>query len=218
MRHPTEARPKVPPVPINRRNMKIIYTILIILLVAVQGKAQEIPGYSASEVNEAYGIINLHHPGGGNIYLYKTAMGSATEIYGEMLTYQVLNEGNREKTPSGVLAITPYVDFDTLLTADQKNELVNKFERLPVLDLDAERLTTTVISQEDIKDKKSTGEEFGISHISFPIVQEGRGGVEYAIVADNVASSTGFSLGGRMHVYRKIDGEWKYFCVVSIGL
>ncbi|KEO75231.1 hypothetical protein [Anditalea andensis] len=170
------------------------------------------------EIDEAYDIINLHHPGGGNIYLYINTIGSTTELYGEFLTYQTLNEGNREKTPSGTFSITPYVDFDTLLTVDQKNELISKFEGLAMLDLDPGRLTAILVSQEEIKDKKSKSEEFGISHISFPIVQKGIGGIEYAILSDNVASSSGFSLGGSMHVYRKVEKEWEYFCIVSLWL
>jgi hypothetical protein len=182
-------------------------------------EGQTLPNYSKEGVDEAYQFINQYYSQGN---IYSKTMGSETVFYGSSLRYQVLNKENRERTPSGVLAITPYLDFDTLMTKEQREELVWKFEHLPEFDLDPKRLTARIIFDEDLKKANSApiDEKFGFSRISFPIFQKGKDGIVYAIIADNGTDSLGFSAGGNMHVYRKIEegGKWEYFCIVSLWL
>src|SRR5690554_1309556 len=196
--------------------MKTTFFIVTLVILGLHGvSAQQNAGYSEETLEDAYEIINLQYPKGR---LLEATIGSETQYDGEFLTYLWLNENNRERTPTGVLAITPFVDFDTLLTEAQKKELTWKFKHLPEVILDQHKVSAETIRQIDIEKNADNKEFFPYGIVSFPLIQEGKDGSQYGIIYEIKGIYPVSHPGSNMHVYRKHDGKWEYFCIVNVSV
>src|SRR5690606_1359230 len=60
--------------------------------------------------------------------------------------------------------------------------------------------------------------QFCYGIVSFPIIQEGKGGVLYGIVYEMSGICPVSHPGSNMHVYRKVEDKWEYFCIVNVSM
>ncbi|WP_205623542.1 hypothetical protein [Anditalea andensis] len=171
--------------------------------------------YSAEDLADAYEIINIKYPEG---LLRDTTIGTANEFNRTFLSYAWLNENNRELIPGGVLMVVPYVDFDTLLTKKQKDELTLKFESVSEFALKQDKINAKTISKLDIKKRIDAEDRICYGVVSFPIIQEGKDGIMYGIIYEMSRICPVSDPGSNMHVYRKIKGKWEYFSIVNVSV
>src|SRR5690554_6754485 len=167
------------------------------------GTAQQKAEQAYQIINEGYELIDAVHSN-PNGFLRQRTVGK-TDQDGEFITYEHLNEFNRHS--SKIFDNKPYVDFDSLLTKKQKKELVKKMEKLSVVQLDPSRVIQHVLSDEEIDaqlQKIEMGKSFGYTIISFPIIQEGKNGIKYAIIYETAALYPYGDPGGNMYVYCKM--------------
>ena len=133
---------------------------------------------SKEPLMEAYKLINIKCPSG---ILLSPTIGKEHEWLGKYLTYEYLNEGNRPLDRP--LDITPYVDFDTLLTLSQKTEMIKHFENWPSVRLDSSLTTANLKSEEEeVTALIEEGQSFAYTHLSFPIIQEGKHGIRMPLL------------------------------------
>ncbi|KEO75228.1 hypothetical protein [Anditalea andensis] len=168
-----------------------------------------------SEVDMGYNLMRALSTDPRGLIRQRTV--GKTDFDGQFITYENLNEYNRHT--SKIFDNKPYVDFDTLLIIGQKEELIRKIENLTAVNLDAERLIPTVLSDEEIEKRlknKKMGESFGYGIVSFPIIQEGKTGEIYAIIYKTSAIYPAGDPGGNIYVYIKGNDQWELFCVANV--
>ncbi|KEO75230.1 hypothetical protein [Anditalea andensis] len=203
--------------------MKSVYVILIVLIGSLGCKGQSKLGYSDDRILEAYKFIILHYPDGFIYYSTMSSSDTGPDFGGQVLSYESLNRANREHSASGIFKTTPYVDFDTLLTVEQKASLIDKFDRLPVIELDQNRIKAKLFYEDDVEKLKTATyeEKLEYKRISFPIFQKGKDGTEYLIIAEHgvdpnhTTDPLDFLNRGQILVFRNLNGEWENFCVIS---
>ncbi|MCH7411644.1 hypothetical protein MM239_19820 [Belliella sp. DSM 111904] len=187
---------------------------LLILLVIGACKSQK----HQSETDLAYDFLRFlyFNPNGT---LRQNTVGTEDDFYSEFINYRQINLGNRSsRMPFDSIN---YVDFDTLLSAEQKVELIKKLDELKSVNLDPNKIIVNILSDEEIEDnfrklrEKSGSSEpsknFGYGIISFPIIQEGKNGEVYAIIFRTGVSFYGGGAGGNIRVFRDIGMGWEFY-------
>ncbi|MCH7410878.1 hypothetical protein MM239_15830 [Belliella sp. DSM 111904] len=142
-------------------------------------------------------------------------------FYNEYFNYSFINEFNRYKN---ALDPSAYVDFDTLLTSDQKQEFIRKLEHPIKVDLDPVRIIPPIISESAIEERKNElqGREMLIfTLISYPIIQKGKNGEVYGIVFEtgNIFPEWhDIFIKGTVRIFKLEEDNWKFFATVNCWL
>ncbi|MCH7410881.1 hypothetical protein MM239_15845 [Belliella sp. DSM 111904] len=187
---------------------------LLILLVIGACKSQK----HQSETALAYDFLRFlyYNP---NVIVRQNTVGAEEDGLSQYINYRQINLGNRSSRMP--LDTINYVDFDTLLSVEQKVELIKKLDELKSVNLDPNIINVNIFSTEEIeenfrklREKLGEGEfsgSLGYSVISFPIIQEGKNGEIYAIIFLTGASYYGGGAGGNIRIFRDIGMGWEFF-------
>jgi hypothetical protein len=194
--------------------MKTTLITLFMSVTVMSCLAQERSSTSVDGSGDAYKLINLQYPSG---LLREFTTWAGDIAVSDALSYEWLNENNRGPIPGGALEITPFVDFDTLLTKMQKSELGDKFKNLRQVTLQKDKIDAQLISQAAIENRAAEP-QFCYGIVSFPIIQEGKDGILYGIIYEMSGICTVSHPGSNMHVYRKVEDKWEYFCIVNVSV
>ncbi|MCH7410877.1 hypothetical protein MM239_15825 [Belliella sp. DSM 111904] len=187
---------------------------LVILLVIGACKSQK----HQSETALAYDFLRFLYmdPNGT---LRQNTVGAEEDGLSQYINYKQINLGNRSSRMP--LDTINYVDFDTLLSAEQKVGLIKKMEELKSVNLDPNKINGHILTDEEIEDNfrklreklgsSEPSKNFGYGIISFPIIQEGQQGELYAIIFETGASYYGGGAGGNIRIFRDIGMGWEFF-------
>ncbi|HSJ68349.1 MAG TPA: hypothetical protein VK921_11760 [Anditalea sp.] len=189
----------------------LLRVLLVINLILISCSQKSYISTEIDHIGLGYELINQFPSSKKGLY-YKTYGGNEGRLEG-WLSYRVINDGNRKE--NYILELERFVDFDTIFTPVQREELDKQFQNLESIKLDENRLKDKRLRKTMDKSNLEPGI---LDAVSFPVIQPSKDGILFAFMYYAWSSFDGHNGSSEIYIYKRDGEKWERFAIVFVSI